>query len=47
MVVRVDGFCGHLLTVSSAMEYVRNTDSYFDPFATVYNVTADGLGGRP
>jgi hypothetical protein len=29
------------------MEYVRNTDSYFDPFATIYNVTADGLGGYP
>jgi hypothetical protein len=27
------------------MEYVRNADSYFDPFAAVYNVTADGLGG--
>jgi hypothetical protein len=31
---------------SSAMEYERHTDSYWDPFAAVYNVTADGLGGE-
>jgi len=24
----------------SAMEYERHTDSYFDPFAELYNVTA-------
>jgi hypothetical protein len=28
------------------MEYERHVDSYWDPFATVYNVTADGLGGQ-
>jgi hypothetical protein len=40
-------FGGYLLTVSSAMEYERHVDSYRDPFATIYNVTADGLGGQP
>jgi hypothetical protein len=26
--------------VKSAMEYERHTDSYFDPFAELYNITA-------
>ncbi|GAB7334947.1 hypothetical protein MBLNU13_g06821t1 [Cladosporium sp. NU13] len=28
--------------VTNAMEYDRHTDSYFDPFADLYNVTAPG-----
>lgn len=39
--------CGFLLTFGSAMEYERHVDSYWDPFASIYNVTADGLGGQP
>jgi len=32
---------GRLLMLSdSAMEYERHTDSYFDPFAELYNVSA-------
>lgn len=29
-----------LMANDSAMEYERHTDSYFDPFAELYNVTA-------
>ena len=31
-----------LMLRNSVMEYDRHTDSYFDPFADLYNVTAPG-----
>jgi len=35
-------FARVLMLRNSAMEYDRHTDSYFDPFADLYNVTAPG-----
>ena len=40
-VVETWTLCARMLMCrNSAMEYERHTDSYFDPFAEMYNVSA-------